>query len=609
MRELLVVGGAIMAFAVIGIPLGWLLTDLATSKVGLGQPLTGFQAWVLRLDPADYVAVDSLSVGAREVLRDRVILVGVALTLIGTPWGIWLAIWWIQMQQRVNQSLRQHMMHNVHGSSMRKAAEAKVGDSIYRAFQDSAQVTNLLGQFVTPVPMIFTAIGTMISILAFEWWLPLVVASGLAALFVLGAWASDVVRRDFRRMREENSLLTSGIQETLSGIKVVKANAAEARFQARFEAASRSAFEAAYRARVRFAGLQILAFTLTALIMIPLAAVLALKAADGAPILAGGLIGAIGFATWSLAVYQSATSQAGTVLSTGRSLLGMWIRAQDMAVGMDRAFTQVDVEVEVRDAAEPRSFEPPREAVRFLGVHFAYVHDRPVLRGVDLEARVGEVTGILGPTGSGKTTLASLLLRLFDPDAGRIEVDGIDLREFDLDSLRRGVSIALQENLLFGTTIRENIRYAVPNATDEAVRAAAEVACACEFIETLPLGYDTELGERGARLSSGQRQRRSHARGIIKDSPVLILDEPTAALDAETEARVLENLARWGAGRVILLITHRLSTIRRADRIVVLDEGVVAEAGSPDALLAREAGAYRRFVELELGAGEDGEHA
>jgi ABC-type multidrug transport system fused ATPase/permease subunit len=171
------------------------------------------------------------------------------------------------------------------------------------------------------------------------------------------------------------------------------------------------------------------------------------------------------------------------------------------------------------------------------------------------------------------------------------------------------VAIALQENLLFGTTIRENIRYAVPEATDEQVRAAARVACADEFIEELPQGYDTELGERGAKLSSGQRQRLSIARAIIKDAPVLILDEPTAALDAETELRVLENLVRWGEGRVIFLITHRLSTVQRADEIVYLADGRVVESGSAEALMANPEGAYRRFVELELSSQQPQEAA
>jgi ATP-binding cassette subfamily C protein CydCD len=205
----------------------------------------------------------------------------------------------------------------------------------------------------------------------------------------------------------------------------------------------------------------------------------------------------------------------------------------------------------------------------------------------------------VGPTGAGKSTLLALLLRLFDPDRGAIEIDGVDLRRLRVASLREQVAIALQENLLFGTTIRENIRYAVPDASDAAVREAARLACAAAFIEALPLGYETPLGERGAKLSTGQRQRLSIARAVLKDAPVLLLDEPTASLDAETEQQVLANLAAWGRRRVILLVTHRLSTVRLADQIVALDAGRSVEIGSHRELMAVAGGAYRRLVEAE----------
>ncbi|HBZ72675.1 MAG TPA: hypothetical protein DEP35_24255, partial [Deltaproteobacteria bacterium] len=204
----------------------------------------------------------------------------------------------------------------------------------------------------------------------------------------------------------------------------------------------------------------------------------------------------------------------------------------------------------------------------------------------------------VGPTGAGKSTLVALLLRLFDPDRGRIEVDGVDLRRFRVASLRSRIAIALQENVLFGATVRENIRYAVPQASDAAVREAARIACADEFIAALPEGFETPLGERGAKLSTGQRQRLSIARAVLKDTPILVLDEPTASLDAETELRVLANLAAWGKGRVIFLITHRLSTIRRADRIVVLQEGRVVEQGTHEELLAR-GGPFHHLASLD----------
>jgi ABC-type multidrug transport system fused ATPase/permease subunit len=193
----------------------------------------------------------------------------------------------------------------------------------------------------------------------------------------------------------------------------------------------------------------------------------------------------------------------------------------------------------------------------------------------------------------------SLLSRLFDPDSGTVSIDGVDIRELDVDSLRDNVSVALQENVLFGMSVRDNIRYVVPDASDEQVLEAAETACVDEYVAGLPDGLDTMLSDRGGKLSTGQRQRLSIARAVVKDTPILILDEPTAALDAYTEHRVLERLSAWGLDRAIFLITHRISTIQRADRILYLDQGRIVENGSHEELMTVEGGRYRNFVETE----------
>ena len=274
-----------------------------------------------------------------------------------------------------------------------------------------------------------------------------------------------------------------------------------------------------------------------------------------------------------------------------------------MAVGLGRVFEVLDLEPEIQDAPDAQRMAPFEHAVTFDHVSFAYLPDVPVLHDITLTAQVGRITALVGPTGAGKSTMMSLLLRLADPTTGRVLIDGVDVRTLTIDSLRKQVSIATQENILFTDTVRENIRYAVPDASQEDVEAAAKVACAHEFIERLPQGYDTPLGERATKLSSGQRQRLVIARAVVKNAPILILDEPTAALDAETEQKVLANLKTWAVGRCILLITHRLSTIRQADQVVYLRDGRMLETGSHDAMMAKE-GAYKRFVALETGAGE-----
>jgi ATP-binding cassette subfamily B protein/subfamily B ATP-binding cassette protein MsbA len=239
--------------------------------------------------------------------------------------------------------------------------------------------------------------------------------------------------------------------------------------------------------------------------------------------------------------------------------------------------------------------------VRFERVTFGYAPARPVLHDVSLEVQPGETLALVGPSGAGKSTLVSLVLRFFDPWVGRVTLDGHDLRDLRLASLRGQVALVLQEPFLLPLSVADNIAYGRPTASRAEVEAAAVAANADAFIRRLPAGYDTPLGERGAALSGGERQRLAIARALLKDAPVLILDEPTAALDAGSEALLLEALDRLLVGRTTLIIAHRLSTIRRADRVAVLDGGRLVELGTPTALLAAD-GPYRHLHQLQVAA-------
>jgi ATP-binding cassette subfamily B protein/subfamily B ATP-binding cassette protein MsbA len=262
--------------------------------------------------------------------------------------------------------------------------------------------------------------------------------------------------------------------------------------------------------------------------------------------------------------------------------------------GLDRVFAVLDEQPDIQDAPGARPLPAAAGEVRFEDVSFGYEPGRPVLRGVSLRIAPGEKVALVGRTGAGKSTLASLVLRFFDPQAGRVTLDGHDLRELTLASLRRQVTLMLQEPILFRASVTENIAFAAPDASLERVREAARRAEAEPFILELSQGYDTLLGEDGLTLSGGQRQRLALARALLRDTPVVVLDEPTSALDLATEANVWRNVAELLRGRTAILIAHRLSTARLADRIVVVEKGELVEQGSHDELLAL-GGRYARL--------------
>lgn len=282
-----------------------------------------------------------------------------------------------------------------------------------------------------------------------------------------------------------------------------------------------------------------------------------------------------------------------------QGLTSAWQTVQRATVAFDSVFGILDAHDPVADAPDALRLEAVRGEVVFERVTFAYDARRPVLRGFDLTIRPGENVAIVGPSGSGKSTLMALLQRLYDPSEGRILIDGHDLRRLQQRSLRAQIGIVLQDGVLFNDTVRANIAYGKPGASDSAVGGAAEAANAHRFILSLPLGYDTVVGERGSLLSVGQRQRIAIARALLKDPPLLVLDEATSALDAESEAAVQEALERLVSGRTTITIAHRLATVVGSDRIIVLDAGQVVECGT-HAELCSAGGTYATLVRLQL---------
>ncbi len=594
--------GGFTALAILLLPVMLFLFDVFWTRALQGQPLTEVSARLLGFDPAQSVHVAQLEPELRRALARRAVWVGLGISCAMLPAA--LALWYYQVWilQRVNQLLRVEILERLQSLSLRFHAESRVGDAIYRLYQDSAMVTQLVEVlFLTPLFSLGRFAMTLVAIGLYDPWLALIIAGLWPPALLLGAWFSRRLRVGFRAAREANSDLTSHIQETLAGIRVLKAYGAEAREQQRFETSSREAFARAREARSLLAAFGIGVFWLSGLALLAVTALSTLATRSGDPLFAGSLVASAGLGVWTLGGYKGFKVLAGGGTGQVRVIFKTWGRTQDIAIGLDRVFELLDLRPEVEEAQDARPLAPVREGIRFESVSFRYVPERAALHDLSFEARVGEVTALVGPTGSGKSTALALLLRLFEPDAGRISIDGVELGRLQLASLRSRVAVALQENVLFGASIRENIRYGRPGASDAEVRAAARVACADGFVEALPEGYETLLGERGTKLSTGQRQRISLARAVLKDPDVLVLDEPTAALDARTEIEVLGRLSEWGRRRAILLVTHRLSTIRRADRIVVLREGRLVESGSHESLMARGRG-YRSLVEAEAPA-------
>ena len=581
--------------------LGFIIIGLVNGGIIAGKPLGGFHASIYGLDPAIFVNVEELSADARRQLPW--LAMGSTIPLVGVViiTGMLLYQYSIWIFQSINQLMRVRLIDQLQMQSLAYHSHAQTGDAIYRVYQDSAMVTSIIRSiFLDPLMFLGRYLFGLGVVAAFSPWLALILGSTILPALILGRYFSSRLRVAFRRSRERTSQLTSWIQESMVGIRIIKATGNESQRESAFQHLSQSAFSAAFEARVTLTIMSILAFVLIGLAVIATQSIAALYANAEADTYARNLLLGFGFAAWNLGSFTASSTRINDSVSSLESLITIWGRAQDMAVGLNRVFEILDLEPEIKDAPNAIDLETIGDGVVFQNVTFGYDRLRPVLSDINLTAPTGNITAIVGATGTGKSTLMSLLLRLADPQSGEITVGGKDIRTLTLASLRQRISIATQENILFTASVLENIRYAAPKANRDTVIAAARVACADEFINQLSQGYDTPLGERATKLSTGQRQRLVIARALVKDSPILILDEPTAALDADTELRVMNNLRQWGESRCLFLITHRLSTIRRAHNVLYLRDGRIAAFGPHDQLIQDNTD-YRSFVAAETG--------
>ncbi|MEE2673689.1 MAG: ABC transporter ATP-binding protein [Myxococcota bacterium] len=464
------------------------------------------------------------------------------------------------------------------------------GDTLSRTFNDATQAEQVLqlvfNDFMLAIAMVTIGVSSLFFI---SWQLALV--SLLSAPAIVGVLAifSQRIRRTAARRQMQLSEVTQRLVAILSGIKVIKAFKGEEIENRAFADETQKLFKRVMKVvknRVLSRTFVEMLNTGVAIGVLILGMVLVLQQ------------------RWGLTVGDLAafTTALATTYKPLKTLSKGWARLMDALSSAERFFEVLDSPAEIPDAPDAIEITGLREGIRFDQVNYSYGREE-VLRDITLDVRANEVVAIVGRTGSGKTTLMDLLLRFDDPQAGSIQIDGIDLRNISRDSFIRQIAVVTQEPFLFDTTIRENIRYGRSDATEADVLAAAAAAHVDEFVDQLPDGYDTPVGEFGTLLSGGQRQRITIARAIVKNPAILVFDEATSSLDAKTERTVQDAIDTLRGRRTVFVVAHRLSTIRNADRIIVLEQGRVSQEGTHVELLA-ESGLYREFVSLQTEAAE-----
>ena len=506
------------------------------------------------------------------LLKWSAALLAMYLANFGMHFGI---IYWAQvMSSAMERDMRRDLFRHLQKLSFGFYDKNKSGQLLARLTSDLGETAGLAGNAPNDIIVCgLTMVGTMVILI----YMNPMLGSLIAFLLVLKAVHTVLVnlrmKKAFFANRVAMGEVTAKAAESINGVRLIKAFAGERSDMAQFMEKA-DAYLATCKKSFKFKS-----YFIGSMIFFS-------NFINVAILVVGGLL--INQGLMSFGELVAFFLYVGLFMKPLMQLLGFSEIYQRGMAGFRRFYELLQEKPEIVDAPDAKSCPSCKGNITFDNVSFAYADGRPVIRGLSLDVAAGETVAFVGATGAGKTTIASLLLRFYEPQSGRILLDGCDIRELTQESLRRQIGLVQQDVFLFGDSVRYNIAYAKPDATADEVQAAAKAAAADEFIQKLPAGYDTEVGERGVKLSGGQKQRLAIARVFLKNPPVVVLDEATSALDNITEQQIQRELDELAVGRTTLIIAHRLSTIRHADKIVVLDEGAVVECGTHEELLARK---------------------
>nr|MBO2493630.1 ABC transporter ATP-binding protein [Clostridia bacterium] len=501
-----------------------------------------------------------------------------AISQFGTNYISHYAAW--KMLEDIRSDLYDHLQN----LSLRFFHDKQTGELMSRVLDDTRNFEQLLAHAIpTLVVNALMLVGVSAILFSMNLQLALYTLIPIPLLFWMVVKFSKISRPMFKEAQKEIAEVSAILQDNFSGIKEIKAFTQEAyesrRTLERIAAYTRAILRALKLSNAFHPSIEFVSGLGTVIVIffggrLALSNQLALE-------------DLVAFLLYLNSFYQPITSFG--MINEG---------IQHALASAERVFEILNEEPEIKDAPDAIQVDRVKGKIEFRNVSFRYVDDVPVLKNVSFKVNPGEMVALVGPTGVGKTTIANLIPRFYDPDAGQILIDDVDIRKIKLSSLRKQISMVSQDVFLFNGTVKENILYGRPDATDEEVIAAAKAANAHEFIMELPEGYDTRVGERGVKLSGGQKQRISIARALLKDAPILILDEATSSVDTQTEKQIQEALENLMKNRTTIVIAHRLSTIRNADQIIVLQDGEIIEVGKHDELL-RAGGLYSQLCKAQ----------